>query len=422
MTATASTPLADTSSTPGRYATLSGMLIAAVLLTNWPTYNFVVRGGPIALWFYLVPAFLCLPLFAVRPAIIERLVRQPLFLWFAAYVIVGLVWLPFSQSYEDADRQWRLRALDLSLFVPIALILSQSKRKQVAWVIVCCMLLAVIDNWFDFLYPFSFVPEGGNGSNPGRGAGLFINANQSAAAILMMAIAALPFVSSRYRALVILIAIAGVIPTFSRFGFLFAILFVLFALSFGLLNRKQAYLLSAVLFVLGLLAGTLMEFTQNVEYGRENILGRIAWFETIGNETDASEEERWVVAQRAWEMFMDAPVLGHGIASTVNWDLRASTHNMYLLFLAEQGMVGCLMYLVFLGLVLRRGLFLWRRRGCAMEIDIGKATVLYGLFLCVYSLVSHNVVDEPHGLFVMAFLWIASDAALPEPALTPVAA
>jgi O-antigen ligase len=129
---------------------------------------------------------------------------------------------------------------------------------------------------------------------------------------------------------------------------------------------------------------------------------------------DDSIQDRIYPAIRAWEMFLDAPVAGKGVGVTSRRSLGDGTHNMYLLLMAEQGFVGLLMYLSLIGLLANRGWRLAREAPSAGGKDLGKAIVLYAAFIASYGFFSHNVLEEPHGIFLMAFLAAAGFQATAE--------
>jgi O-antigen ligase len=57
----------------------------------------------------------------------------------------------------------------------------------------------------------------------------------------------------------------------------------------------------------------------------------------------SDDSGRVAVLIRAWEMFLEAPLLGKGIGSTVDWNVVISSHNTYLNLAADHGVLGLLM-------------------------------------------------------------------------------
>ena len=124
-------------------------------------------------------------------------------------------------------------------------------------------------------------------------------------------------------------------------------------------------------------------------------------------QSDDSIEDRIYPAIRAWEMFLDAPITGKGVGVTSRPSLGDGTHNMYLLLMAEQGVVGLLLYLSLIGLLTWRGWTLSHEPGDPLAVDVGRAMLLYAAFIAVYGFFSHSILEEPHGIFLMAFITAA---------------
>jgi O-antigen ligase len=386
------------------YATICASIVALLLLTNWPAYHFAIRGGPIPLYYFALPGLFIVPILFAEPGTGVRLFREPLFWWFVVYMVLGLLWLLLSQDFiEEASRQWRQRVLALYFFFTIAILVSDANRRLVALVIVGCLLIATAANWFDLMRPYRFVPEGIEGSNAGRGAGFYMNANAAASFVIMATIAALPFVPMRFRALLLIGALVGVAPTLSRSGFIFVIVAIAGSIMMKLLNRVQAVLVIVALPVL--LAATVVYYDRLIvssdSSNLEKTVDRLRWFE--GEEDASSEERRWVAAH-ARDMFIEEPLFGHGIGATTLDRLGAGPHNMYVALMAEQGVFGLALYVSLIVIMFRQGRRIARTAATAEGQDIGRALAVYALFLAAYGMFSHNVLEEAHGMFAIAFL------------------
>jgi O-antigen ligase len=389
------------------YATICASIVALLLLTNWPAYHFAIRGGPIPLYYFALPGLFIVPILFAEPATGVRFFREPLFWWFVVYMVLGLLWLLLSQDFiEEASRQWRQRVLALYFFFTIAILVSDANRRLLALVIVGCLLIATAANWFDLMRPYRFVPEGIEGSNAGRGAGFYMNANAAASFVVMGTLAALPFVPMRFRGLLLIGAVVGVAPTLSRSGFIFVIVAIAGSIMMKLLNRVQTILVLVALPVL--LAATVVYYDRLIvssdSSNLEKTVDRLRWFE--GEEDASSEERRWVAAH-ARDMFIEQPLFGHGIGATTLDRLGAGPHNMYVALMAEQGVFGLALYVSLIVIMFRQGRRIARTALTAEGQDIGRALAVYALFLAAYGMFSHNVLEEAHGMFAIAFLTAA---------------
>jgi O-antigen ligase len=394
------------------------MLVCAFILTNWATYQYLLLGGPIALVYYLIPGLLAIPLLAAHPSLLLRLIRDPLVIWFVAYVMTGLLWLLFFGNFLDVEtRQWRLRLLSFFIFFTGLALASESNRALLAKVILLCAAVASINIWFDFLFPSNFVPVGLEFSNPGRGAGLFINANQAGTAVIAMVVAALPFLDRRIRGTALSIMLFGIFPTFSRSAMLFGPLVVVLAAVLGMVDRKQLIWMVVLIVVLAVAGESLYEFgaDSNVSY-LSNIQGRLDFFMYGGEALDDSADERRYVLSEAWRMFAESPIVGNGIGSTLVEGYGRGTHNMYLMLAAEQGILGVVLYLMFVLLTLIRGWRLFKWGAAQQDRDVGGALICLAAFFAFIGLFSHNLLEDPSTMFLLSFLLAARQAAFRKPA------
>lgn len=396
------------------YSTLTAGIVALLLLTNWPTYHYSIRGGPIALWYYALPVALVIPVVCAHPALAARYLKDPLTWWFLMYVLSGLIWLLLAQDFiEDASRQWRLRVLAFALFYSIAILTTNVNRLLLAFVIVACILIASAGNWLDILRPFRFVPKGIEGAHSGRGAGFFINPNVAASFIAMATIVVLPFVPMRFRAVILLCAVVGIAPTFSRSGFLYAGMLLVGSVMLKLLNRVQATIL--LLAVPMLIAATVFSYdflmSASDDANLHNIVRRLEWFQGLGEE-DQAVEGRKIGAQQAWLMFLEEPLTGRGLAATLLESAgMEGPHNMYLMLMGEQGLFGLFLYATLIWCFIRRGRRLATTAINKQGQDVGNAMLLYAAFLFAYGFFSHNVLEEAQSIFIMAFMAAAAAGA-----------
>jgi O-antigen ligase len=275
------------------------------------------------------------------------------------------------------------------------------------------MVFAIITYWHDFLTPFFYVPAGTPFSNPGRGAGLFINANQAGTALVVMGIIAMPFVSKRWHALILLVVLLGVVPTFSRS----AILFALIAAGVWIWHeRSQRWNVVFILVGLPLIISLGVQLFDigiaSREINTSNVTDRVAFFTNFGGAADSSADERQYVAALSWQKFTEHPLTGLGVGVTDalsnDWGYHQSTHNMFLRLMVEQGILGGAMYLVFLMLIFARGRGLIKNASTAVEKNIGIALILMALNFTFIGLFSHTLLQEPSTIISLALLLAAA--------------
>lgn len=392
------------------WLTLWACFASAIFLTGWPTYQYVILKGPVALLYYFILGGMALSVIAYRIDVIGKIIREPIFYWFAAYVVAGLVWAFFLQNGAAVDdRHWRLRLLVFFLFFSTYILMIRVNHKIVATSIFVIAILTSINNWIDFLVPFAFVPIGEEGSNPGRGAGFFINANIAGYAVISMIVASFPFINMKYRAWCLIAMILGIFPTFSRSAWIWGMFVAVVFIIFGRLNKRQIallFLFFPFIVVVGLTA--IRAATDSEFINIDNAQERVNFFIEIGDVQDDSAKERGAVAIKAWDMFSESPVVGSGIGAAADLVNGKSTHNMYLLLLAEQGLVGGALYIGFLFVIFYCGFRNYRYGSGVRHKEIGLALILFGGFFAFMGLFSHNLLEEPQTIFLLSFLLAAS--------------
>jgi len=180
---------------------------------------------------------------------------------------------------------------------------------------------------------------------PGRSAGLMINANPSAAAILACFILSY-MTPQRFMLPVRVIMFAGIYTTFSRSTL---VLFFIFLVYNELIVEKlniQRFVITALLFlsVVGFLSYSAFFVDQSANKQVKMSYRRIVDAKQ-GKFDDSSTNHRRKVVTINFERFMNKPIFGNGLgaASTIN-----SPHNQFLLVMAEHGAVGIVIWLAFL--------------------------------------------------------------------------
>lgn len=393
------------------YATLALGALGVVFLSNWPTYSFLARGGPGLVWYYVAAAVLIVPVLFAEPHLTLRLLREPLVWWFVVFVLSAVVWMTFAHDFErDALATLRPRIAALGLFYTVAVLGTQCKRPLVGLLIVAMVLLACATTWFDVLRPYRFLQQGQDFAGSGRGAGLFVNPNIAAAFIGGATIVALPLIPMLLRGALVLAAVIGIVPTFSRAGYIYAVIFLILPMFMRLLDRKQALLVLITVPALVVATAASYDYLMHAsdDQNLHNVIRRLDWFRGLEPEDDAVSA-RLHGAQVAWNMFLDAPLTGMGIGATLNeLTVQIGPHNMYLLFMAEQGFFGVALYLTLIWLIARRGRQLAKTALDREDSEVGKAMILLALFFVAYSFFSHNVLEEPHIIYLLAFLTAAS--------------
>jgi len=240
-----------------------------------------------------------------------------------------------SESFQEV----RTRILSELFLLITCLIYSKYPKIQYLTRIAICLatLLAVFNNIREVGDPLAF--EGLN--NTGRAAGYYINPNRTGCALILGMIFGIGVLPKQLRIPFALLVIFGVFLTFSRGAILGWFMLVVIFVQSGVIPRKKFLLwvvgMVMAVVVMGPILSNIdvneLQRSGVINIGMENITGRLEWFQNPLANREDSGDSRLEVVMVAWNMFLEHPIVGNGIASTKNLNnLGISTHNMYLLF------------------------------------------------------------------------------------------
>lgn len=363
-----------------RYQRFLALGAVFIFATDLSLYLYITKRFPVPplLW---VAAFVlaCVPLLA-RPGALRATFASPLAAWCAGFFALSGVWFAMGPPSDLGFPTMRQRLLAIMFLLAANLCFSDPRihrtvRLSLIWVVG----FACVMNVYDLTHPFVF------SKILGRGAGLYLNPNTSAAAILFLTLLAYDAVSARFKSAFLVVGIAGVLLTVSR-GAL-ATCAVVLALLFvrGAVQVRNVLAAAALLVVVGTaglaMTGTLSLTGIAVEVGSQRLGGT-----TSGDEF--STATRREVATRARDKFLESPAIGAGLGSTAQ-----TTHNMYLMYLAEHGALGVI---IFPALIIALTL---RARG-----TMRTTALACGVFLSCWAFFSHNLMEELPLLVGMALL------------------
>jgi O-antigen ligase len=372
-------------------------------------YMFVFTlGGPKPLVSYLVLLVFALLVMSARAALTGVFYRvtdrwQLLFLlWLGVYLFYGAT--GFLLSSQSGAAVQTLISLFEAVLLAAAFCVLMAQPQRVRLITAGLAVLALLGtamNIRDFVVPtFSTVP--------GRAAGFYANPTIAGTFIALAMAGGIAMVPRRLRLLFTLVCGVGVLLTFSRGAWLSWLVGVVCLGWQGSLCASQRHprgsalavtvaLGFAVLLLSGEL-GTLVATSPLGQYLTPNTAARLG----LGSRmlADFSAADRFDLVTYSLREFADAPLIGHGLAYTQEWHRPFRSHNMYLQFLVEGGLPGLLFYIALM-------IVLWYASAGAGRIVT--------LQLLLSGLVSHNYLEQPAILIVMAFV-VADGAVRREPA------
>jgi O-antigen ligase len=264
------------------------------------------------------------------------------------------------------------------------------------------VLLAVFNNMIELNDPLVF---GGLNPAPERAAGYYINPNRSACALIIGMIFGVTIIPKNIRMFFSIIIFFGTCLTGSRGAMLGWFIVMGIFLRLGLIPRKNfsfwVIVIVTVIFVFGPILSNVLDLNELQRSGFINvdpksITERLEWFQNpLANKED-SGDARVEVVRIAWDMLSEHPILGAGIAATKNLNnMGISTHNMYLLYMAEHGILGIFILPLLVYAVT------WNSRGESKDIAWA-----FAIFILLWGMFSHNVVEEAY--ILMSFSLMAA--------------
>jgi len=314
-----------------------------------------------------------------------------LLVWLGLYLVYGC--LTFLNSTQDAIATQTFVTLVESIALCAAFVLifaGQTSLRRIQATLALLAVIATAVNVYDFLDPvFTKVP--------GRAAGLYVNPNIAGHFIAMAMVAGIEIIPRRWRLPFVLVCGAGVLLTFSRSGWILwgvGVVWLGWQRYIGTgRNRVLALVLGALIGIgfVGLLftggLGKMVAGSPVAAYLDANTKARLG----IGASSLSgfAAHERKSLVFDSLRIGSEAPLLGHGLGYTAQWQYRAGPHNMYLLFFVEGGLPGMLLYLALMVL-------LWR-----YSMGVGR---IIALQLIIVGVFTHNQLERPAFLMLMAFV------------------
>ncbi|MBW4675088.1 MAG: O-antigen ligase family protein [Desmonostoc geniculatum HA4340-LM1] len=324
----------------------------------------------------------------------KKYIPLSVIIWCFGFIFVSLLWFVlFSSSGELAFEELKKRILAVIFLIAMTLIFSRNPTIHylTRWAIFLAVLMAAFNNIYEFFNPVAFSSLG----NGGRATGFYLNPNSNGCALILGMIFSVSILQPIYRLLFVSIVGIGVLLTFSRGAILgWLVTVIIFTIARIIhLNKLLYWTLGIGAFIISLGSQWWEELLQNFNLN-PNSLERIAWFQNISaSDSEDSADSRLEVAQLAWQMFTKHPFLGNGIGSTLTWNMEISTHNMYLYYMADHGVIGTLILPLFVYAVTQHA------RGETKYIGLA-----FAAFILLWGLFSHNVLEERYILIMFSFM------------------
>jgi hypothetical protein len=323
-----------------------------------------------------------------------RTIPRSLLIAASIFLLVSFMSLVTMTTDDMAIQELRKRVLAVVFVFMMYALYEQKSLKHIKYTILVVVLISVANNFYELFNPGVF-----SDLNVGRPAGFYVNPTKTGCALLLGMIFTVNLFVKRYRLAYVLLVGIAILLTFTRGAILGWVICVALMIVGRVLSDKPRSLIApmAILVIFVATVNPLQlvgnYFAGGSDGAYSNILTRLEQFQSPSLD-DASAIERNLVAKSAWKMFGDRPFWGHGLSSTNTWSVAdVSTHNMYLYYMVDHGIIGLLF--------LPGAIFavVYRNRGEEKII-----LLCYATFMSLWGLFSHNIFGERYILIPFALL------------------
>jgi O-antigen ligase len=323
-----------------------------------------------------------------------RTIPKSLVIAMSVFLLVSFMSLVTINANDLAIQELRKRFLAVVFVCMMYVLYQQKSLKHIKYTILTVVLMSVANNFYELFNPGVF-----SNLNVGRPAGFYVNPTKTGCALLLGMIFTVNLFAKRYRLVYVLLVGLAILITFTRGAILGWIVCVGLMIVGRVLSDKPRSLIVPISIAIVLVATVNPlqlvgnYFSGGLTGSYSNVLIRLEQFQNPSLD-DASARERNLVAKFAWKMFGDRPFWGHGLSSTNTWDVAdVSTHNMYLYYMVDHGIIGLLF--------LPGAIFavVYRNRGEEKII-----LLCYATFMSLWGLFSHNIFGERYILIPFALL------------------
>ena len=357
-----------------------------MLLINLDQFGFASGLGP-APKYWCVGFFMATVVLFLPGMRLEKLIRTPIFWWTVGYFSVSIMWVGLADDLESAKNGLMMVVMTCLYIWTGLLAYSHMDSSDRVWgfVLWTVLLMASISIYIEYFEPSFFIFAKSGQGIPGRAAGLYLNPNIAAQAIVMVMAWLMMRGSPVENIGALLIAFVAMILTVSRAGLIVLMFLTVVATIFGRLPRWFLLVLSGISTIVILFGAQILDvLSAFLSSENKDALGRLAWLLGQGNLNDYSADERGYLVGFAWRKFQEAPVLGHGLGYMWVWDFKTGTHNMFLRYMVEYGAIGICIFPLFVFCCIRSRS---ESSGRGWLLVAGAISLFLGFF-------SHNMLEQ----------------------------
>lgn len=349
--------------------------------------------------FLFVPLFLVL-LFKKRIHL-PALLGKPIVKWLIIYLIISIGSFLYALLFDlNSNSIYKVfRELIFSVLIIFLITGFFSKHSRLLYAQKCLIfgvLFSVLMNVAGFLGIFSI------SKTLGRASGFYMNPNTSGITLCLGMVLVTSKVPARWRTLFIFIVGIGVLLTFSKTAVFFYIIFLFYHLFFQKDMPKYMKVISclAILAVAVYFHKKIVNLFNESASLNENVMTRLSVITNpLQHESNITGNVRVEIAKRSLHKYFNRPFIGYGLGADHSIELsqgwQGGTHNQYLAFLLDYGLLGAfLLFYYFIRL---------KNKVNEGKKKLFRNYILAFLFFCMFS---HTLFIGYSTLFIHAFAWM----------------
>lgn len=369
------------------------LAVTAVALFYSNLHAYLHRAYQVGVPWQWVLAFLILSLpLLVRQVMTSEILRLPIVAWCFGYIWVTMVWFVMGAQSEMAWQEVRWRILAIFEILGFLAIFMDARASFFARLtLVAAVHAGVVINVYELFVPMTFSDVSG------RSAGLYVNANMSAEALVLGMILGITALPTWYRGVFILFVGTGVCVTYSRaglIGWVIAVGGLMLGRFIGPTHVARTGLLALILIGVAVLpkADQILTTLEGAGALNPDTRERLAWLMNPLGVEDNSSWSRMSIAREAWERVGEQPLLGGGTGA-VHKGLDIPPHNQFLSHMIDHGFFGAMILpLLLMALI-------WRAEGESQRVAfIFSSTTLW------FSFFTHTFLNNAHSLLLLALV------------------
>lgn len=342
-------------------------------------------------WIALLVAF-AVALGCYSPRTRWKVFRTPVFFWCAGFLLLSLiVYVGVPASHVEQLKELIRTVVLLTAFLAVFLMVPDQiifLRKLILFAVMLGVVINIIS-----IFHNGFIPLA-DSSWEHRPTGFYPNPNENGVALVLGMILSVCMISKNWRVLFCLVVLMGVGATFSREAIAGWMVAMVFLCASRIISWRVAMAYLVICAICVFMAGLIIVKSHLIpSYTLVLYHDEIRRFYAVfrGISSDSSGAERWQVLKLGWTTFLAHPFIGNGIGSTYHWSMPISTHNMYLLYMDDYGIIGLFLYPLLIWCMIRGAVGEMRKLAWAMAI-----------FLLFWGLFDHNIVQNYYSLFAIS--------------------